>query len=97
MVGMNHFNKKTAHFLGGTFLIGYMQYGGVWGGGGGVGSRVAFVCIKSEMVVIKLNADIAKKTAAKGWQCCRSFICNYQRLTYHLPTFYMQYVQHEYS
>lgn len=52
MVGMNHFNKKTAHFLGGTFLIGYMQYGGVWGGGGGgVGSCLAFVCIKSEMVV----------------------------------------------
>lgn len=52
MVGMNHFNKKTAHFLGGTFLIGYMQCGGVWGGGGGgVGSCLAFVCIKSEMVV----------------------------------------------
>ena len=51
MVGMNHFNKKTAHFLGGTFLIGYMQYGGVWGGGEGVGSCLAFVCIKSEMVV----------------------------------------------
>lgn len=51
MVGMNHFNKKTAHFLGGNFLKGYMQYGGVWGGGGGVGSCLAFVCIKSEMVV----------------------------------------------
>ena len=51
MVGMNHFNKKTAHFLGGTFLIGYMQYGGVWRGGGEVGSCLPFVCIKSEMVV----------------------------------------------
>lgn len=49
MVGMNHFNKKTAYFLGGTFLIGYMQYGG--GGGGGGGSCLAFVCVKSEMVV----------------------------------------------
>ena len=49
MVGMNHFNKKTAYFFEGTFLIGYMQYGG--GGGGGGGSCLAFVCVKSEMVV----------------------------------------------
>ena len=36
MVGMNHFNKKTAYFFEGTFLIGYMQYGGGGGGGGGI-------------------------------------------------------------
>ena len=36
MVGMNHFNKKTAHFLGGTFLIGYMQYGVCGEGGEGL-------------------------------------------------------------